>query len=68
MSSSDSAALGFRCSAPNLRRYGRSSTYTRHEGFAELIVQDMLWKAEYRGLQSRKRWLPSRAPLERKIR
>ncbi|SJZ78152.1 Pimeloyl-ACP methyl ester carboxylesterase [Enhydrobacter aerosaccus] len=37
------AALGFRCVAPDMRGYGRSSTYTRHGDFAqELIVQDML--------------------------
>ena len=37
------AALGFRCIAPDMRGYGRSSTYTRHEDFAqELIVADML--------------------------
>jgi pimeloyl-ACP methyl ester carboxylesterase len=37
------AALGFRCIAPDMRGYGRSSTYTRHEDFAqELIVQDMI--------------------------
>jgi len=37
------AALGFRCVAPDMRGYGRSSTYTRHEDFAqEVIVQDML--------------------------
>jgi pimeloyl-ACP methyl ester carboxylesterase len=37
------AALGFRCVAPDMRGYGRSSTYTRHEDFAqELIVEDML--------------------------
>ena len=37
------AALGFRCIAPDMRGYGRSSTYARHEDFAqELIVQDML--------------------------
>ena len=37
------AALGFRCIAPDMRGYGRSSTYTRHEDFAqELIVEDML--------------------------
>jgi pimeloyl-ACP methyl ester carboxylesterase len=36
------ADLGFRCVAPDMRGYGRSSTYTRHEDFAqELIVQDM---------------------------
>ena len=37
------AALGFRCVAPDMRGYGRSSTYARHEDFAqELIVQDMV--------------------------
>jgi pimeloyl-ACP methyl ester carboxylesterase len=37
------AALGFRCIAPDMRGYGRSSTYDRHEDFAqELIVADML--------------------------
>jgi pimeloyl-ACP methyl ester carboxylesterase len=37
------AALGFRCVAPDMRGYGRSSTYTRHEDFTqELIVEDML--------------------------
>ena len=37
------AALGFRCIAPDMRGYGRSSTYKRHEDFAqELIVEDML--------------------------
>jgi len=37
------AALGFRCVAPDMRGYGRSSTYQRHEDFAqELIVADML--------------------------
>jgi pimeloyl-ACP methyl ester carboxylesterase len=37
------ADLGFRCIAPDMRGYGRSSTYTRHEDFAqEQIVQDML--------------------------
>jgi pimeloyl-ACP methyl ester carboxylesterase len=37
------AALGFRCIAPDMRGYGRSNTYARHEDFAqELIVQDML--------------------------
>jgi len=37
------ADLGFRCVAPDMRGYGRSRTYTRHEDFAqELIVQDML--------------------------
>ncbi|MBS0541468.1 MAG: alpha/beta hydrolase [Proteobacteria bacterium] len=37
------AALGFRCVAPDMRGYGRSSTYTRHADFAqEEIVADML--------------------------
>jgi pimeloyl-ACP methyl ester carboxylesterase len=37
------AALGFRCIAPDMRGYGRSSTYRRHEDFAqELIVADMM--------------------------
>lgn len=37
------AALGFRCVAPDMRGYGRSSTYARHEDFAqEKIVEDML--------------------------
>jgi len=37
------AALGFRCIAPDMRGYGRSSTYTRHADFAqEAIVADML--------------------------
>lgn len=37
------AALGFRCAAPDMRGYGRSSTYTRYEDFAqEQIVQDMV--------------------------
>src|ERR1700755_1447819 len=37
------AALGFRCVAPDMRGYGRSSTYTRHEDFAQAeIVQDMV--------------------------
>ena len=37
------AALGFRCIAPDMRGYGRSSTYPRHEDFAQaLIVEDML--------------------------
>lgn len=37
------AALGFRCIAPDMRGYGRSSTYARHEDFAqEQIVGDML--------------------------
>ena len=36
------AALGFRCIAPDMRGYGRSSVYPRHEDYAlELIVRDM---------------------------
>ncbi|NQW51468.1 MAG: alpha/beta hydrolase [Rhodospirillales bacterium] len=37
------AALGFRCIAPDMRGYGRSSTYKRHADFAqEEIVADMV--------------------------
>lgn len=37
------AALGFRCIAPDMHGYGRSSTYPRHDDFAqEKIVADML--------------------------
>jgi pimeloyl-ACP methyl ester carboxylesterase len=37
------AALGFRCIAPDMRGYGRSSTYHHHDDFAqEPIVADML--------------------------
>ncbi len=37
------AALGFRCIAPDMRGYGRSSVYARHEDYAlEHIVRDML--------------------------
>jgi pimeloyl-ACP methyl ester carboxylesterase len=37
------AALGFRCIAPDMRGYGRSNTYKRHEDFAqEEIVTDMV--------------------------
>lgn len=37
------AALGFRCVAPDMRGYGRSSTYTRFEDFTiEQIQHDML--------------------------
>ena len=37
------AALGFRCIAPDMRGYGRSSTYPRHEDYTqEAIVGDML--------------------------
>jgi pimeloyl-ACP methyl ester carboxylesterase len=37
------AALGFRCIAPDMRGYGRSSIYTRHEDYAlEHSVADML--------------------------
>ena len=37
------AALGFRAVAPDMRGYGRSSTYRRHEDFAQApIVEDML--------------------------
>ncbi|HKN31272.1 MAG TPA: alpha/beta hydrolase [Roseiarcus sp.] len=37
------AALGFRVVAPDMRGYGRSSVYPRHEDYAmEWIVADML--------------------------
>jgi pimeloyl-ACP methyl ester carboxylesterase len=37
------ASLGFRAIAPDMRGYGRSSVYERHEDYAlEVIVQDML--------------------------
>jgi pimeloyl-ACP methyl ester carboxylesterase len=37
------ASLGFRCVAPDMRGYGRSSTYTRHEDFAQsVVVEDMV--------------------------
>jgi pimeloyl-ACP methyl ester carboxylesterase len=37
------AALGFRCIAPDMRGYGRSSVYPRHEDYAlEASVSDML--------------------------
>jgi pimeloyl-ACP methyl ester carboxylesterase len=37
------AALGFRAIAPDMRGYGQSSTYSRHEDYAlENTVQDML--------------------------
>src|SRR6185312_7893815 len=36
------AALGFRCVAPDMRGYGRSSVYGRHEDYAlDHIVRDM---------------------------
>ncbi len=44
------AALGFRCIAPDMRGYGRSSTYSRHEDYAlEHIVADMLELADHLG-------------------
>jgi pimeloyl-ACP methyl ester carboxylesterase len=37
------AALGFRCIAPDMRGYGRSSVYARHEDYAvEHSVADMI--------------------------
>lgn len=37
------AGLGFRCIAPDMRGYGQSSIYTRHEDYAlEHAVRDML--------------------------
>lgn len=40
-------ALGFRCIAPDLRGYGRSSIYTEHADYAlEKVVDDMLALAD----------------------
>ncbi len=37
------AALGFRCIAPDMRGYGRSSTYAEHRDYAiEHSVRDMM--------------------------
>lgn len=37
------AAMGFRCIAPDMRGYGRSSIYDKHEDYAqEMIVADMM--------------------------
>lgn len=37
------AALGFRCIAPDMRGYGRSTVYQRHDAYAiEHAVQDMI--------------------------
>lgn len=37
------AALGFRCIAPDMRGYGRTSVYTRHQDYAlEHSVRDMI--------------------------
>src|SRR3984957_13422772 len=46
------AAFGFRCIAPDMRGYGRSSNYTRHEDFAlegglPLIDRSIYPEAEY---------------------
>lgn len=44
------AALGFRCIAPDMRGYGRSSVYDRHEDYAlEAIVGDMLALLDHLG-------------------
>lgn len=46
------AALGFRAIAPDMRGYGRSSVYSRHEDYAlEHIVQDMLELLDHLGAQ-----------------
>jgi pimeloyl-ACP methyl ester carboxylesterase len=47
------ASLGFRAIAPDMRGYGRSSTYARHEDFAvEHSVQDMLELLESLGYET----------------
>jgi pimeloyl-ACP methyl ester carboxylesterase len=44
--------LGFRAIAPDMRGYGRSSTYTRHEDYARTeSVQDMLELLDQLGLE-----------------
>jgi len=44
------AEFGFRCVAPDMRGYGRSSVYDRHEDYAqELIVADMVGLLEQLG-------------------
>lgn len=44
-------ALGFRCIAPDLRGYGRSTVYSRHSDYAlENIVGDMLALADSIGI------------------
>ena len=46
-------ALGFRCVAPDMRGYGGSSNYHRHEDYAqERIVGDMLALLEHLGRDS----------------
>jgi pimeloyl-ACP methyl ester carboxylesterase len=44
------AEAGFRCVAPDMRGYGRSSVYGKHEDYAqELIVADMIGLLEHLG-------------------
>jgi soluble epoxide hydrolase / lipid-phosphate phosphatase len=44
------ASLGFRAVAPDMRGYGRSTVYPRHEDYAqELIVRDMIDLLEHLG-------------------
>lgn len=46
------AALGFRAIAPDMRGYGRSSTYARHDDYAqERIVADMIALLDTLGAQ-----------------
>jgi pimeloyl-ACP methyl ester carboxylesterase len=46
------ALLGFRAIAPDMRGYGRSSIYSRHEDYArEHSVQDMLELLDSLGLE-----------------
>ncbi len=47
------AGLGFRAIAPDMRGYGRSAVYNRHEDYAlEVIVQDMLELLSALGVES----------------
>ena len=46
------AALGFRAVAPDMRGYGRSTVYERHEDYAlELIVADMIGLLDALGVE-----------------
>lgn len=47
------AALGFRCVAPDMRGYGRSTVYREHNDYAqELIVGDMIGLLDFLGNDS----------------
>ena len=46
------AGLGFRCIAPDMRGYGHSSVYPRHEDYAqEEIVADMIELLDHLGAE-----------------